>query len=93
MARAEEARQRWTFSLGQQDFFKGGLVQALQQQLAGIRPADLSPVTSLGQYGYGMGEVNDNIDRQMRIWEEQAALQRQIKDILQDRTFEAYYAD
>lgn len=93
LARAEEARQRWTFSLGQQDFFKGGLVQALQQQLAGIRPADLSPVTSLGQYGYGMGEVNDNIDRQMRIWEEQAALQRQIKDILQDRTFEAYYAD
>ena len=29
----------------------------------------------------------------MQIWEEQAALQRQIKDILQDRTFEAYYAD
>ena len=93
LARAEEARQRWTFSLGQQDFFKGGLVQALQQLLAGIRPADLSPVTSLGQYGYGMGEVNDNIDRQMRIWEEQADLQRQIKDILQDKTFEAHYAN
>ena len=56
-------------------------------------PVDLTPVTSLGQYGYGMGEVNDNIDRQMHIWEEQAALQRQIKDILQDKTFEAYYAD
>ena len=40
-----------------------------------------------------MGEVNDNIDRQMQIWEEQTALQRQIKDILQDKTFEAYYAD
>ena len=91
--RAEEARQRWTFSLGQQDFFKSGLVQTLQQQIASIKPTDLSPVTSLGQYGYGMGEVNDNIDRQMQIWEEQAALQRQIKDILQDKTFEAYYAN
>ena len=40
-----------------------------------------------------MGEVNDNIDRQMRIWEEQADLQRQIKDILQDKTFEAHYAN
>ena len=58
-----------------------------------MKPADLSPVTSLGQYGYGMGEVNDNVDRQMRIWEEQAALQRQIKDILQDKTFEAHYAN
>ena len=91
--RAEEARQRWTFSLGQQDFFKSGLVQTLQQQLASIKPTDLSPVTSIGQYGYGMGEVNDNIDRQMQIWEEQASLQRQIKDILQDKTFEAYYAN
>ena len=35
----------------------------LQERLAMTAPVDLTPVTSLGQYGYGMGEVNDNIDR------------------------------
>lgn len=40
-----------------------------------------------------MGEKNDNIERQMKVWEEQAQLQRDIRDILSDRTFEAAYAD
>ena len=63
----------------------------LQERLAMTAPVDLSPVTSLGQYGYGMGEVNDNIDRQMHIWEEQAQLQRDIRDILDSRSFPGVY--
>ena len=63
----------------------------LQERLAMAAPVDLTPVTSLGQYGYGMGEVNDNIDRQMHIWEEQAQLQRDIRDILDSRSFPGVY--
>ena len=63
----------------------------LQDRLAMTAPVDLTPVTSLGQYGYGMGEVNDNIDRQMHIWEEQAQLQRDIRDILDSRSFPGVY--
>lgn len=66
-------------------------------QLASLREllaasgADMSHVTSLGQYGYGMGEKNDNVERQMRVWEEQAQLQRDIRDILDSRSFPAAY--
>ena len=63
----------------------------LQERLAMTAPVDLTPVTSLGQYGYGMGEVNDNIERQMHIWEEQAQLQRDIRDILDSRSFPGVY--
>lgn len=90
---ANRQRETWQFLLGRQDFFKGGVLQTLQERLSRIAAPDLSNVTSLGQYGYGMGERNDNIDRQMRVWEDQYDVQRQILDVVRDRTFEASYAE
>ena len=90
---ANRQRETWQFLLGRQDFFKEGVLQTLQERLSRISAPDLSNVTSLGQYGYGMGERNDNIDRQMRVWEDQYDVQRQILDVVRDRTFEASYAE
>ena len=53
----------------------------------------MTNVTSLASMGFGMGEKNDNYDRQMKVWEEQRNLQRDIKNILNEKTFTSTYGE
>lgn len=83
---AEKARQSWQYAAGERNTLADQLLQVL-----GNRTADLTNVTSLASMGFGMGEVNDNYNRQIKIWEDQRDLQRDIKNILNEKTFTATY--
>ena len=85
---AAKARQSWQFAAGERNTLADQLLQVL-----GNRAADLTNVTSLASMGFGMGEKNDNYDRQMKIWEDQRDLQRDIKNILNEKTFTATYGE
>ena len=52
---------------------------------------DASLTTSLAQFGIGMGEANDNVNRQMKVWEEQTEIQKQIKELLEQNAWTASY--
>lgn len=45
---------------------------------------DLSHVTSLAQYGFNMGEKNDNVERMERYYTKSINLQQRIKDKLEE---------
>ena len=45
---------------------------------------DLSHVTSLAQYGFNMGEKNDNVERMEKYYTKSLTLQQQIKDKIQE---------
>ena len=45
---------------------------------------DLSHVTSLAQYGFNMGEKNDNVERMEKYYRESLTLQRRMKDKLEE---------
>ena len=62
---AAKARESWQFAAGERNTLADQLLQVL-----GNRAADLTNVTSLASMGFGMGENNDNYDRQMKIWED-----------------------
>lgn len=85
---AAKARDSWQFVVGERNSLADQLLQVL-----GNRTADLTNVTSLASIGLGMGEVNDNFDRQMKVWEDQRDLQRDIKNILNEKTFSATYGE
>ena len=85
---ATKARQSWQFAAGERNTLADQLLQVL-----GNRAADLTNVTSLVSMGFGMGEKNDNYDRQMKVWEEQRDIQRDIKNILNEKTFTATYGE
>ena len=85
---ATKARQSWQFAAGERNTLADQLLQVL-----GNRAADLTNVTSLASIGFGMGEKNDNYDRQMKVWEEQRDLQRDIKNILNEKTFTSTYGE
>ena len=85
---AQKAKQSWQFGAGERNTLAGQLLQVL-----GNRTADLTNVTSLASMGFGMGEKNDNYDRQMKVWEDQRDLQRDIKNILTEKTFTATYGE
>lgn len=85
---AAKARQSWQFAAGERNTLADQLLQVL-----GNRTADLTNVTSLASMGFGMGEKNDNYDRQMKVWEEQRDLQRDIKNILNERSFVSTYGE
>lgn len=85
---AAKARDSWQFAVGERNSLADQLLQVL-----GNRTADLTNVTSLASIGFGMGEVNDNFDRQMKVWEDQRDLQRDIKNILNEKTFVATYGE
>ena len=85
---ATKARQSWQFAAGERNTLADQLLQVL-----GNRAADLTNVTSLVSMGFGMGEKNDNYDRQMKVWEEQRNLQRDIKNILNEKTFTSTYGE
>ena len=85
---AQKAKQSWQFAAGERNTLADQLLQVL-----GNRTADLTNVTSLASMGFGMGEKNDNYDRQMKVWEDQRDLQRDIKNILNEKTFTATYGE
>lgn len=85
---AEKAKQSWQFAAGERNTLADQLLQVL-----GNRTADLTNVTSLASMGFGMGEKNDNYDRQMKVLEDQRDLQRDIKNILNEKTFAATYGE
>ena len=85
---AQKAKQSWQFAAGERNTLADQLLQVL-----GNRTADLTNVTSLASMGFGMGEKNDNYDRQMKVWEDQRDLQRDIKNILTEKTFTATYGE
>ena len=85
---AAKARESWQFAAGERNTLAEQLLQVL-----GGRVADLTNVTSLASMGFGMGEKNDNYDRQMKIWEDQRDIQRDIKNILSEKTFTATYGE
>ena len=85
---AEKAKQSWQFAAGERNQLASQVLQLL-----GGRTADLTNVTSLASMGFGMGEKNDNYDRQMKVWEDQRDLQRDIKNILSEKTFTATYGE
>ena len=85
---ATKARQSWQFAAGERNTLADQLLQVL-----GGRTADLTNVTSLASMGFGMGEKNDNYDRQMKVLEDQRNLQRDIKNILSEKTFTATYGE
>ena len=85
---AAKAKESWQFAAGERNTLAEQLLQVL-----GNRTADLTNVTSLASMGFGMGEKNDNYDRQMKVWEEQRDLQRDIKNILNEKTFTATYGE
>ena len=85
---AAKAKESWQSAARERNSLADQLLQAL-----GNRTADLTNVTSLAQMGFGMGEKNDNYDRQMKVWEDQRDLQREIKNILNEKTFAATYGE
>lgn len=85
---AAKAKASWKFAAGERNTLADQLLQVL-----GSRTADLTNVTSLASIGANMGEVNSNFDRQMAIWEDQRNLQRDIKNILNEREFVAHYGE
>ena len=85
---AQKVKQSWQFAAGERNTLADQLLQVL-----GNRTADLTNVTSLASMGFGMGEKNDNYDRQMKVWEDQRDLQRDIKNILNEKTFTATYGE
>ena len=85
---AEKAKQSWQFAAGERNQLASQVLQLL-----GGRTADLTNVTSLASMGFGMGEKNDNYDRQMKVLEDQRDLQRDIKNILNEKTFAATYGE
>lgn len=85
---AAKTKESWQFAAGERNMFADTLMQIL-----GGRTADLTNVTSLAAMGLHMGETVDNVDRQMAIWKEQANLQRDIKNILNEKTFTAAYGE
>ena len=70
------------------------LERALQDLPTQLLKPDLSHLTSLGQYGFGMGEKDDRADRADKYYSESLTLQRRIKDKLEEgiRT-EAVYGE
>ena len=44
----------------------------------------MSHVTSLAQYGFNMGEKNDNVERMERYYTKSINLQQRIKDKLEE---------
>ena len=58
-----------------------GFISNLDQN--GIKP-NMQNVTSLSQYGFGMGERNDNISRMERYYQNVEDLTRQIRNKLQE---------
>ena len=85
---AAKAKASWQFAAGERNTLADQLLQVL-----GNKTADLTNVTSLASIGANMGEVNDNFDRQMAIWEDQRNLQRDIKNILNEKEFVAHYGE
>ena len=85
---ASKAKESWQSAARERNSLADQLLQVL-----GNRTADLTNVTSLAQMGFGMGEKNDNYDRQMKVWEDQRNLQREIKNILNEKTFVATYGE
>lgn len=85
---AAKTKESWQFAAGERNMFADTLMQIL-----GGRTADLTNVTSLAAMGLHMGETVDNVDRQMAVWKEQANLQREIKNILNEKTFTAAYGE
>lgn len=85
---AAKAKSSWQFAAGERNSLADTLLQVL-----GSRTADLTNVTSLASIGANMGERNDNFDRQMAVWEDQRNLQREIKNILSEKTFESTYGE
>lgn len=85
---ASKAKESWQFASGERNTLADQLLQVL-----GNRTADLTNVTSLASMGFGMGERNDNYDRQMKVWEDQRDLQRDIKNILNEKTFTSTYGE
>ena len=85
---AEKAKQSWQFAAGERNQLASQVLQLL-----GGRTADLTNVTSLASMGFGMGEKNDNYDKQMKIFEDQRDLQRDIKNILNERSFVSTYGE
>lgn len=45
---------------------------------------DLSHVTSLAQYGFNMGEKNDNVERMEKYYRESLTLQRRMKEKMEE---------
>lgn len=41
-------------------------------------------MTSLAQYGFNMGEKNDNVERMEKYYRESLTLQRRMKDKLEE---------
>ena len=60
------------------------MIGILENALANITTEtiapDLSHVTSLAQYGFNMGEKDDNVERMDKYYTKSINLQQQIKD-------------
>lgn len=62
----------------------GILESALGNIESNIAAPDLSHVTSLAQYGFNMGEKDDNVERMEKYYEKSINLQQQIKNKLEE---------
>lgn len=69
------------------------MLSMLSQYMSTLKTPDLRATTSMGAFGYGMGENNANAERTISIWQEQVQIQREIRSILQDKSFEATYSE
>lgn len=85
---ARKAQEKWQYVAGERNTL-GEQVLAISQ----ARQADLTNVTSLASMGFGMGEKNDNFERQMKVFEEQRDIQRDIKNQLNETKYKATYSD
>ena len=59
-----------------------GFIYNLDQN--GIKPPNMQNVTSLSQYGFSMGERNDNVSRMEKYYQNVEDLTRQIRNKLQE---------
>lgn len=63
MKEAAQAAAMQGKMMEQESYFKNDLLNALNEKLHNLGHVDTRPVTSLGQYGYFMGEKNDTAQR------------------------------
>lgn len=75
--KAKDEASRFASLVGQVESFISGINTNLQKP-------DLSNVTSLGQYGFSMGEKNDNINRLQKYYDNVENLVEQIRNKLNE---------
>lgn len=84
MTRAIKKQSKYEFEATSTQHLIGILENALGNITSETIAPDLSHVTSLAQYGFNMGEKNDNLERMEKYYTKSINLQQRIKDKLEE---------